>query len=302
MIPEITVIVLTYNQEQTIARAIDSVLAQSCVPSYEILIGDDASSDSTREICLDFAARYPDIIRLMPSAPRKGGVKNYFQCLEAARGRFITDCAGDDYWSHPHKLQLEYEALTANPDVSIAFGGYGHSALPGTGKIDSRSLLIDQLTSSGYPPVFLSASMYRRDDALKLMHDNRDLVRNHAFGCEDLPLICALLNAGVAYSIGTDTVHYTTDNISITRQPDPAVQARRVAIDLRMHLTLARAYNIEDRLLIQFCRKTLRYIAAKARRAPRCQRKTLRAIFDEVRAETPRGSMTLPTILHRFLP
>lgn len=301
MTPEITVIVLTYNQEQTIARAIDSVLAQSDAPGYEILIGDDASADSTRDICLDYAARYPDIIRLMPSAPRKGVVENYFQCLEAARGRFITDCAGDDYWIHPRKLQLEYEALMANPDVSIAFGGYGHSALPGAGKIDSRSLLIDQLTSSGYPSVFLSASMYRRDDALQLMHDNRNLVRNHAFGCEDLPLICALLNVGVAYSIGTDTVHYTTDSNGITRQHDPAVQARRIAADIRMHLTLAEAYGIDTRLLLTYCRRALRYIASKTHRAPRDERKALRVLFDTVRTECPRGSTTIPSLIHRYI-
>lgn len=301
MTPEITVIILTYNQEQTIARAIDSVLAQSGAPGYEILIGDDSSADSTREICQDYATRYPDKIRLMPTAPRKGVVENYFQCLEAARGQFITDCAGDDYWIHPHKLLLEYEALTANPDVSIAFGGYGYSALSGAGIIDSRRLLMDQLTSAGYPPVFLSASMYRREDALKLMHHNRNLVRNPAFGCEDLPLICALLNAGGAYSIGTDTVHYTTDSTGITRQSDPTVQARRIAADIRMHLTLAEAYGIDTRLLLTYCRRALRYIASKTHRAPHDERKALRELFDTVRAECPRGSTTIPALIHRYI-
>lgn len=302
MTPEITVIILTYNQEHTIAKAIDSVLLQSGSPGYEILIGDDASSDSTREVCRSYAARHPDRIRLMPPAPHKGIVENYFQCLDAAHGRFITDCAGDDYWIHPRKLLMEYEALAANPDVYIAFGGYGHSAIPSAGKADSRRLLISQLTSTGFPPVFLSASMYRREDVLKLMQCNRNLLRDNAFGCEDLPLICALLNAGGAYSIGTETVHYTTESPGITRQPDPAAQVRRIAADIQMHLKLADAYGIDTRLLLTYCRRALRYIAAKTHRAPRDERKALRDLFDTVSAECPRDSMTITALIHRYLP
>ncbi len=85
--PDISVIILTYNQQHTVAQAIESVLAQN-TPDYcvEIVIGDDGSTDATRDICSGYAARYPERIRLMPEAPNKGVVRNYFDTLEACRG------------------------------------------------------------------------------------------------------------------------------------------------------------------------------------------------------------------------
>lgn len=82
--PDISVIILTYNQQHTIAQAIESVLAQDTSEyRVEIVIGDDGSTDATREICSGYAARYPERIRLMPEAPNKGVVRNYFDTLEA---------------------------------------------------------------------------------------------------------------------------------------------------------------------------------------------------------------------------
>ena len=70
--PLVSVLILTYNQEDTIARAIESVLAQQADVSYEIIIGDDASTDNTRRVCQEYVSRYPEIIRLMPATPNKG--------------------------------------------------------------------------------------------------------------------------------------------------------------------------------------------------------------------------------------
>ena len=47
----ISVIIITYNQQDTIGRSIDSVLMQKCHLPYEIIIGEDASTDDTRAIC-----------------------------------------------------------------------------------------------------------------------------------------------------------------------------------------------------------------------------------------------------------
>jgi glycosyltransferase involved in cell wall biosynthesis len=74
----ISVIVCTYNQEATIARALDAILAQQCTVPYEVIIGEDASTDNTRKICQEYAKKYPDIIRIMPEAPNKGIVDNYY--------------------------------------------------------------------------------------------------------------------------------------------------------------------------------------------------------------------------------
>jgi glycosyltransferase involved in cell wall biosynthesis len=79
----VSVIVVTYNQHDSIARTLDSILMQKCRLPIEIVVGDDASTDSTRAVCEDYVRRYPHIVRLMPAAPNKGVVDNYFDCLLA---------------------------------------------------------------------------------------------------------------------------------------------------------------------------------------------------------------------------
>ena len=66
----ISVVVVTYNQEKTIARTLDSILCQRCHLPIEIVIGEDASTDNTRAICEDYAKRYPHAIPVQ--APAKG--------------------------------------------------------------------------------------------------------------------------------------------------------------------------------------------------------------------------------------
>ena len=57
----ISVVVCTYNQEDTIARTLDSILMQQCHVPYEIIIGEDCSTDQTRSVCETYANKYPDL-------------------------------------------------------------------------------------------------------------------------------------------------------------------------------------------------------------------------------------------------
>ena len=103
----ISVVVCTYNQEDTIARTLDSILMQQCHVPYEIIIGEDCSTDHTRDICKSYAEKHPNVIRLIANKQNKGVLDNYFDCLLAAQGKYIADCAGDDFWTDPLKLEKE---------------------------------------------------------------------------------------------------------------------------------------------------------------------------------------------------
>ncbi len=95
----------------------------------EILIGEDESTDGTREICLDYAERYPDQLRVslrsrqdvvnIDGRPR--GSYNFRMTLHEARGEFIALCEGDDYWTDPKKLQIQVDYLRSNPDCVGCF-------------------------------------------------------------------------------------------------------------------------------------------------------------------------------------
>jgi glycosyltransferase involved in cell wall biosynthesis len=118
--PLISVVVLCYNQENTIARTLDSIVSQQTEYSFEIIIGEDASpNDNTRAICEEYVAKYPQIIRILPKAVNKGILKNYSDCIAECKGEYIAICAGDDWWHNPEKLQLQVEFLEINPDFGL---------------------------------------------------------------------------------------------------------------------------------------------------------------------------------------
>ncbi len=124
--PLVSVLVTTYQHEAYIARCLDSILSQKTDFAFEILLGEDASTDATREICLEYAKRHPDHIRLflhndanrIPIFGKQSGRFNVIYTLSQARGAFIAICDGDDHFSHPEKLQRQVDFLVQNPDYS----------------------------------------------------------------------------------------------------------------------------------------------------------------------------------------
>ncbi|MBA4107475.1 MAG: glycosyl transferase family 2 [Pirellula sp.] len=119
--PKVSVCMVTYNQERYIAQAIESVLAQETNFRFEIVIGEDCSTDSTRSIVRELAERHPDRIRPLFHERNLGGKQNFMRTYDACRGEYMAILEGDDYWICPHKLQRQVDALDARPDWAICF-------------------------------------------------------------------------------------------------------------------------------------------------------------------------------------
>ncbi len=114
--PLVSICSTTYNLEKYIGEAIDSWLAQVTSFTFEIVICDDCSQDNTVKIIEEYIVKYPDIIRLYTSDKNLTMMPNYIRSLEAARGKYIAVCDGDDYWIDTNKLQMQIDFLEANPD------------------------------------------------------------------------------------------------------------------------------------------------------------------------------------------
>ena len=112
----VSVIVLTYNHEKYVRQALDSILMQKTTFAYEILVGDDASTDGTAEILKEYQKKYPNIFRLFLREKNIGATKNSYELLTSAKGRYLATCEGDDYWTDPNKLQLQVDFLEKHPD------------------------------------------------------------------------------------------------------------------------------------------------------------------------------------------
>ncbi|MCX7696632.1 MAG: glycosyltransferase [Bacteroidales bacterium] len=119
--PVISVCMITYNHARFIREAIESILNQNINCDFELVIGEDLSTDGTREICEDYQSKHPEIIRLLPQKKRLGMSRNFFRTLLACRGKYIAICEGDDYWIDSSKLQKQFELMEKNSLYSMCF-------------------------------------------------------------------------------------------------------------------------------------------------------------------------------------
>jgi glycosyltransferase involved in cell wall biosynthesis len=127
--PLVSVCVQTYQHSKFIKQCLDGILMQKTNFAFEVLVGEDESTDGTRDICIEYADRYSDKIRLFLHH-RENNIKingsptgrfNFLYNLFSAKGKYIALCEGDDYWIDPNKLQKQVDFLEANSDFSICF-------------------------------------------------------------------------------------------------------------------------------------------------------------------------------------
>ena len=119
--PKVSVCMLAFNHEQFLHQAIESALAQQTEFPFEIVIGEDGSTDQTPEIVRGFADRHPQQVRALIREQNLGIRDNFRETLAACRGQFVAILEGDDYWTDPLKLQRQVDALETHSDWAVCF-------------------------------------------------------------------------------------------------------------------------------------------------------------------------------------
>ncbi len=114
---DVSVVMITYFSEKTVAKAIDSVLMQKTSYSYEIVISDDASGDNTQNIIREYEQKYPDIVKLHVNKENVGLSMNNYLARCNCKGRYIAVLDGDDYWIDDQKIQWQVDYLEKNRDI-----------------------------------------------------------------------------------------------------------------------------------------------------------------------------------------
>lgn len=111
---EVSVICVTYNHEKYIREALDSILQQKTQFHFEVLVGEDCSTDGTREILKEFEEKYPEYLRIYYREQNLGATKNEYELFMDAKGKYIAALELDDVWTDPYKLQKQYDFLEAH--------------------------------------------------------------------------------------------------------------------------------------------------------------------------------------------
>lgn len=275
---DITVIVATYNQEDTIGRTIDSILSQKTDAAYEILVVDDCSTDNTSAVCRSYADQYPDKVRYIRRQHNLGLVANYIDAIRRAKGRYIADCAGDDFWIDPTKLQRQFEVLEQNNDITLVhtawqyFDPSAQTVRPAPdeagrfpqyfGRATAGTTLIPAIVSHKISPlVHLCTSLYRRDIIVRAIEQHPELYLSPWLTCEDVQIVAELASKGNFCYLPEVTLNYTyaIDSISKPSQPDKAF--RYHAGVLRLTRLLQQLYEIPQTHLVSFYRKEEAFLA-----------------------------------------
>ena len=118
--PKVSVCVVTYNHEKYIRECLESIVTQKCDFDFEVIVGEDCSTDNTRAIVQEYVDKYPTIVKAIFHKENVGAAKNYFSVHDRAQGKYIAHLDGDDY-ALPGKLQAQVDFMDQVPDCNICF-------------------------------------------------------------------------------------------------------------------------------------------------------------------------------------
>lgn len=139
---KVSVLMQVYNHEKYIRQALDSVVGQRTSFRFEVLVGEDCSTDATRSIIREYAEKYPDLVIPLFRTKNLGATKNLVSTLRHCKGEYIAFLEGDDYWNDTGKLQKQADYLDAHPECSgvmtkaIVVDRYGRETVAGPKILD----------------------------------------------------------------------------------------------------------------------------------------------------------------------
>lgn len=121
-VPAVSICCVAYNHEKYIETALKSFLMQETNFPFEIIVGEDCSSDDTFNIISRYREKYPNLIKVISNKNNVGMHKNFFRVFDAAKGEYIAICEGDDSWADKEKLQKQKDFMDSDEEYVVCYG------------------------------------------------------------------------------------------------------------------------------------------------------------------------------------
>ena len=188
--PYVSVVMTSYNRSHYIGQAIDCILAQECNFPFEIIIGDDCSTDNSRELLQSYKDKYPDIFVLNFHEANVSFGPNWASTCKLARGKYIAFCDDDDYWCEHTHMQSLADYLDAHDECGLVYANRWildvatDTKKAANARIPEGEDKLDYMLHKGYPILF-SATMIRKSQFDK--HVNLDAYIRLKFPIQDFP-------------------------------------------------------------------------------------------------------------------
>ena len=282
--PLVSVICITYGQEDYIAEALESFVSQKTNFKFQILVGEDHGPDRTAEIVLEYAEKYPDLIVPFIREENMGAQRNLVDLCRRAGTPYVAFCEGDDFWIDDYKLQKQFDFMETHPEYRACFHNtriqaedswylkdwyipdkngdiFIPSSLPGYNN-KLTTIYMDYYISFG--PAHTSSIFYRWDDTKEIP----EWYYRHIYGDHSLMMIQA----------GNEPIGYIPETMSVYRRSEVGVimydnktdhflKSRESWIEMAMdlenyfkeHYNMFANANIRNRIITEF-NNYIRYI------------------------------------------
>lgn len=245
---------LAFNHEKYISQAIDSILQQETDCKFEIVVGDDCSTDATRSILDDYQLRFPEIIVTNYQVHNIGIPANLLSTLLKCRGKYITILSGDDYWISNHRIQIEYDYLENNPTfytVATVIESRYDNAKIGVAKnphkqyCNKEFTMDDFLSGNNFPT---STVMFRNNLMLNKIREKFEYIGLASKRVDDLTFCMVLLDLGKLYILDVCTAVYRMHKPNVIKNSNYNSQVGKLE-SVYIHIELL------NKLEILFCGK-----------------------------------------------
>jgi glycosyltransferase involved in cell wall biosynthesis len=273
--PLVSVNMITYNHAPYIAQAIEGVLQQKTNFPFELVIGEDCSTDGTREIVFEYQKKYPDIIRVITSDQNVGAKKNGYRLRKACRGKYIAFCEGDDYWHHPGKLQKQADYLESHPECGLVYSSYDVYDVRSKRRTNDfikyhnwempmKPDVFDFVEGKGGMSLGIQTCtiMVRRTIAEQIIESDPSLHQNEKFVQGDTQLWAEIAHMSHIHYIPESLATYNLTDESATRSKDIKKLLRFSISQAELYLYLCNKYNlppsIRSKIEESWCNHSLR--------------------------------------------
>lgn len=228
--PLVSILCITYNHEKHIQQTLRGFEMQKCNFEFEILIGEDCSTDSTLKLCKEFQKKHPEYVRIITSEKNVGAKRNSFRINNLARGKYIALCEGDDCWITEDKLQKQVDFLEANSEYNLIFTNAEirdtnnkfiklfHTETEINSLENCENQLFDRLSLKWAIPT--ATTIMRREDRNKLHELNPQNIFTEQRRLGDIQLWSGIMSLGKMKYFSDATACYHLSNESASRSKD----------------------------------------------------------------------------------
>ncbi|MDT0644240.1 glycosyltransferase [Zunongwangia sp. F363] len=211
--PKVSACIITYNHEKFLRKCLDGAISQNLDFPYEIVIGEDKSTDNTLAICKEYQNRYPDLIRLIERPANLGMLGNWTGTLGECNGEYIAVCEGDDYWIDPDKLKKQIDFLDNNKQYVLCGSKVKSSNENGEeGESGGKKYGAVSLEDILWRNQFTTCSVVLRKEAL----DIPPFKNFSRYFTPDWTVWCSVLQYGKGYNFKEITAQYNIHSAGAT--------------------------------------------------------------------------------------